>query len=122
MSRFRKDRVAELVREVISDIIRYKIKDPRVQGITITEVRMAADLKSAQVYFASLTDGQVARHLKGLQAANGFIRRQLRQEVNLKYIPSLSFFYDTSFDNFAKIDRILKELDLSDTYHDQEDS
>ena len=111
MDRFRKTRVAELIRQVISDIILYKIKDPRVQGITITEVRMAADLKSATVYFSSLADGRSLVHKQGLEAASGFIRRQLRQEVDLKYIPALSFVYDESFDNFARIDRLLKQLD-----------
>jgi len=111
MTRFRKNRVAELIREVISDIIRFKIKDPRVQGITITEVLMSSDLKSARVYFNSLADGRSELHKQGLEKASGFIRRQLRLELDLKYIPALSFFYDTSFDNFARINKILKELD-----------
>ena len=113
MNRFRKTRVAELIRRVISDIILYKIKDPRVQGITITEVSMAADLKSATVYYGSLADGKRLIHQQGLEAASGFIRRQLRLEVDLKYTPELSFVYDESFDNFARIDNILKQLDES---------
>lgn len=110
MTRFRKDRVAELIREVISDLILYKIKDPRVQGVTITEVRMAGDLKSAVVFFCGLGDEQNDRHKNGLEAAAGFIRRGLRLELDLKYIPQLSFVYDTAFDNYARIDGILKEL------------
>ncbi len=111
MNQFRKNRVGELIREVISEIILYKIKDPRVQGITITEVRMAADLKSATVYFSSLGDGKSLIHKQGLEAASGFIRRQLRLEVDLKYTPALSFVYDEAFDNFARIDSLLKKLD-----------
>ncbi len=110
MSRFRKDRVAELIRQVIADLIVSKIKDPRVQGVTVTEVLMSADLKSARVYYCSLTGGEAAAHQKGLEAAEGFIRRQLRMELDLKYIPQLSFFYDTAFDNSARISRILKDL------------
>jgi ribosome-binding factor A len=110
MNRFRRARVAELVREVISDIIRYKIKDPRVEGVTISEVVMAADLKSARVYFAGLADGKSETHKQGLEAAVGFIRRELRLQIDLKYIPALEFHYDTAFDNFAHIDGILKKL------------
>lgn len=110
MARFRKDRVAELIREVISDLILHKIKDPRVQGVTITEVKMAGDLKSAAVYFCSLDDGKDALHKEGLEAASGFIRRGLRNELDLRYIPHLTFLYDTSFDNYARIDGILKRL------------
>lgn len=111
MTRFRKNRVAELIREVISDIILYKVKDPRVQGVTITEVQMAADLKSAKVYFSSLADGKVQIHQEGLQAAEKFIRHQLRMELDLKYIPTLSFSYDESFDNFARINRLLRGIE-----------
>ena len=113
MNRFRRARVAELVREVISDIIRYKIKDPRIEGVTISEVVMAADLKSARVYFADLADGKSETHNQGLQAAVGFIRRELRLQLDLKYIPALEFHYDTAFDNFARIDGILKTLEPS---------
>jgi ribosome-binding factor A len=118
MTRFRKDRVAELIRQVISDVIILKIKDPRVQGVTITEVRMSGDLKTARIYFSSLTDGKNAEHLAGLTASEGFIRHQLRTELDLKYIPQLSFFYDSAFDNFAKINKILKEIDTTGARED----
>jgi ribosome-binding factor A len=110
MVNFRKNRVGELLREVISDLVARRIKDPRVQGVTITEVRMAKDLKTANVYFGCLADGKPDVHKEGLDAASGFIRREIRREVNLKYIPHLSFFYDTAFDNFSRINSILKEL------------
>ena len=118
MPKFRKNRVAGLLREVISDIVVRKIKDPRVHGITITDVRMTADLKSARVYFSSLTDGKVEDHKQGLESAQGFIRRELRRELDLKYIPELSFFYDTAFDHSLKINRILKDLAVSDSHED----
>jgi ribosome-binding factor A len=109
MSRFRKDRVAELIHQVIADLVVSKIKDPRIQGITITEVLMSGDLKSARVYYCC-PGGETTLHQQGLEAAEGFIRRQLRMELDLKYIPQLSFFYDTAFDNSARISRILKDL------------
>jgi ribosome-binding factor A len=115
MARFRKDRVAELIRQAIADLIVHKIKDPRVQGVTITEVRMSADLKLARVYFSGLTDGKDAVHLEGLAASEGFIRSQLRHQLDLKYIPQLSFFYDSSFDNFARINKLLKDIGASET-------
>jgi ribosome-binding factor A len=118
MTKFRKDRVAELIRQVISDVIVFKIKDPRVHGVTITEVKMTGDLKTARVYFSSLTDGKDATHLAGLVASEGFIRHQLREQLDLKYIPQLTFFYDSSFDNFAKINKILKEIDATGARED----
>jgi ribosome-binding factor A len=88
------------------------VKDPRVRGITISEVAPAADLKSARVYFCSLGDGNRALHEEGLKAAAGFIRSRLREELDLKYIPSLEFHYDESFDNFDRINRVIKSLDI----------
>ncbi|MEW6350016.1 MAG: 30S ribosome-binding factor RbfA [Thermodesulfobacteriota bacterium] len=119
MGGFRKDRVSELVRELIADVVRLKIKDPRVEGVTITEVRMSRDLKSAIVFFCSLTDGKVQRHKQGLEAAAGFIRHEIASLADLKYIPSLSFEYDTSFDNFDRINRILKTLQPAEPANDQ---
>lgn len=110
MSKFRKDRVAGLIREAIADIVVLRIKDPRVLGITITDVRLSADLKTARVYFSSLTDDKAEDHRQGLESAQGFIRRELRRELDLKYIPELSFFYDTAFDHSLRINKILKDL------------
>jgi len=110
MAKFRKDRVAELIRHVISDLVVLKIKDPRVEGVTITEVRMSADLKTARVYFCSLADGRAQLHQQGLESAAGFIRRELRQQLDLKYVPELSFFYDSSFDYSARINELLKRI------------
>lgn len=110
MPKFRKDRVAELIRQAISDIVVLKIKDPRVAGVTITEVSMSADLKSARVFFGSLADGKPDAHKDGLTSAEGFIRRELRKELDLRYIPALSFEYDTSFDHSIRIHTILREI------------
>jgi ribosome-binding factor A len=122
MTRFRKDRVAELMRQVISDLVASRVKDPRVAGVTITEVRMSPDLKSAWVYFGTLADGKAEAHMKGLVAAEGFIRRELRRELDLKYIPQLFFEYDSSFDNFDRINRLLKGLHDSEERDDRPDS
>lgn len=112
MPQFRKARVSELLKQTISDIIRDDIKDPRVQGVTITEVSMSSDLKSARVFFSSLDDGKIEHHCQGLGAAEKFIRRRLKTELSLKYIPLLTFAYDTSFDHSLKISKILKEIDI----------
>jgi ribosome-binding factor A len=112
--KYRKDRVSELLVHAISDILRLKIKDPRIVGVTITDVKMSADLKTANVYFCTLADGKAEEHKKGLEAAAGFIRHSLREQVDLKYIPALSFFYDNSFDNFCKINTILKQIEITE--------
>lgn len=110
MSNFRKNRVADLIREVVSDIIKDDIKDPRVQSVTITEVTMSADLKSARIFFSCLADGKTELHLAGLQSAEGFIRKRLRDELDLKYVPQITFAYDSSFDYSDHINTILNKI------------
>lgn len=113
MPNFRKQRVSELLKQTISDIIGQDIKDPRVQGVTITDVVMSPDLKSAKVFFSSLNDGKVDLHTEGLSKAEGFIRRRLKEELDLKYIPLLTFFYDSSFDYSDKISKLIKDIEPS---------
>jgi ribosome-binding factor A len=93
-----------------------------VEGVTITHVDMAADLKSARVYFASLADGKTELHKQGLEAAAGFLRHALRLELDLKYIPTLSFLYDTSFDHYDRIDQTLKRLKHTEEMDDRDHS
>ncbi len=107
------------MRELIADVVRLKIKDPRVEGVTITEVRMSDDLKSAIVFFCSLSDGKTELHKQGLTAAAGFMRHEIGILADLKYIPSLSFEYDTSFDYFDRINKILKTLPPTEPTNDQ---
>jgi ribosome-binding factor A len=111
MPQFRKERVSELLKQTMSDIIRDDIKDPRVQGVTITEISLSSDLKSARVFFSSLDDGKSESHSQGLAAAEGFIRRRLKAELDLKYIPVMTFSYDSSFDHLVKISNLLKEIE-----------
>ncbi len=111
MPPFRKERVSELLKQTISDILTHDIKDPRISDVTITDVLMSHDLKSARVFFSSLTDGRIKEHSKGLANAEGFIRHRLKEELDLKYIPILTFFYDSSFDHSVKISKLLKEIE-----------
>jgi ribosome-binding factor A len=113
MAHFRKERVSELLKQTISEILSHDVKDPRVEDVTITEVLMSPDLKSARVFFSCLAHEEIESHTKGLTKAEGFIRHRLKEELDLKYIPMLTFFYDSSFDHSLKISKILKEIETT---------
>ncbi|OQY59539.1 MAG: ribosome-binding factor A [Desulfobacteraceae bacterium 4572_88] len=116
----RADRVGELIRAALSDILRKEIKDPRLEMTVITGVEMSRDLKSARIYF-STSAGDAGRRkaaLAGFKSALGYIRRTLARELELRYMPSLRFFYDESFDYGARIDAVLKSV-IDDSDHDQ---
>jgi ribosome-binding factor A len=107
----RSDRVGALIQEALSDILRRRIKDPRLEGVLISGVRMSRDLKTARVYFAP-TGGPARAEgaLEGFENARGFIKRTLARELQLRYMPDVRFSYDTSFDYGERIEAVLKSL------------
>ncbi|GMR04457.1 MAG: 30S ribosome-binding factor RbfA [Thermodesulfobacteriota bacterium] len=108
----RADRVGDLVKEEIASmILRGEIKDPRVGFVTITMVKMSADLKEAKVYFSLIGSEEDKRHsLEGLKSAGGYMRRNLARRLNLKHIPTLSFFFDETLEYSEHIEEVLEEI------------
>jgi len=107
----RVDRVRGLIRQVLSDLLLREIKDPRLHKCIITDVKMSKDLKNARIFFAtSGSDTDVASALSGFDQAKGYIKRLLASELNLRYMPDISFFYDNSFDYGARIEAVLKSV------------
>lgn len=107
----RKLRVADLIKEEVADIIQRKVKDPRIQGITITSVRMTDDLKEAKIFYC-VTFQKVDRSelIDAIASATGFIRRELSERIHLRSIPRLFFVYDDSFEYGERIERIIETL------------
>ncbi|MEJ5301304.1 MAG: 30S ribosome-binding factor RbfA [Thermodesulforhabdaceae bacterium] len=111
----RKLRVADLIKEEIAEILHRKVKDPRIQGITVTEVRMTDDLKEATVFYCETFHKSDRAELKvAMESAAGFIRRELAERIHLRSIPRLSFVYDDSFDHSERIGWILNSLKSKD--------
>jgi ribosome-binding factor A len=107
----RADRVSGLIQEILSDLLKKGIHDPRLQMATITSVKMTRDLKLARIYF-SIHGGsaKVEAAGKGFESARGFIKRSLARQLSLRYMPDLIFFYDESFDYGSHIDELLKKI------------
>ena len=107
----RSDRVSGLIRKTLSQVLQKEIKDPRLDSIMITSVKVSADLKLAKIYFVNQygnSDRQPV--LDGFEKARGFIKRALARQLGLRYMPDLKFFYDDSFDYGERIDQILKHM------------
>jgi ribosome-binding factor A len=107
----RSDRVGRLIQQLLSELLRRDISDPRLQGATITEVKVTRDLRVARVYFAAVGGAAAAVSMKkGFERALGFIKRSLGPRLGLRYMPELEFHYDESFDRGAHIERLLKAV------------
>lgn len=101
--------MGDLLRNEIAMLLLYKIKDPRVADITITQVVMSDDLSRARVYY-SCDDRLLARARKGLSSAGGFIRTHLARTLNMRYVPELVFKNDREQAERERIDQLLQEI------------
>lgn len=104
-------RVGELVRHALASLLtRGEIVDEELSGkiITVPEVRMSPDLKLANVYVMPLGGERAAEVTAALNRHHKFIRGRLAPELNLKFAPDVRFFVDETFDEFGRIDALLR--------------
>lgn len=122
-------RVGEELRHVLARILgRHELRDPALQDavITVTEVRISPDLKNATAFVMPLGGSQATEVMAALQRGAAFMRGLIAREVPLRYVPTLRFALDTSFDHASRIEELLHrpevERDLArDNEHKAED-
>ena len=119
MSTVRLERIAEQLKQEISALLQKGLKDPRIGFVTITGVKITADLSSARVFFSTPgTPEQRAESEQGLSSAAGFIRATLKKRLRLRTIPEISFHYDRSLDDGDRMERLLKEVRAQEGWDD----
>jgi ribosome-binding factor A len=107
----RQQRVGDLLRAEISEILRMKMRDPRVGFVTVTGVVVSRDLRHASVFVSVLgeeKEGPVV--LAVLKNASGFVRSELGHRVELKHIPELRFKIDKSAEYGVRISSVLRKI------------
>ena len=115
MSR-RTDRINEQLREEISTLLTRQVKDPRLNAIiSITRVVSSGDLRSARVYI-SVIGNQETRNaaLAGMQSAASYLRRELRDRINMKHTPFLSYQLDDSLEEADQLFRLMNQVKPED--------
>lgn len=116
-------KAAEAIREVVATSILTDLKDPRVDLVTITKVEVAADMRTAKVYF--MTRGDEARErtaLKGLQSAAGFLQQKCAKRIDTRYTPTLQFLVDEGVKNLIAVTQILAaENSMKEASNEEED-
>jgi ribosome-binding factor A len=106
----RSQRVGDLIREEVADIIMYRLKDPRIGFVTVTGVDMSPDMKIAKVYVSILKPEDRELTLEILNSSKSFIRSLLAKRLRMKFIPAVEFRFDSSIEYGYKIDKLLKEI------------
>ncbi len=113
MSR-RTERINGLLRQEISQLLSRELNDPRLSGVvSITRVETSADIGHARIYVSVLgsrDDKQTV--LRGINSAAGFMRRELRDRLSLRYIPALNFILDESIEEAEHIFELMDKLAL----------
>lgn len=104
------ERISDALIEQISYIIANKVKNKDINFVTITDVKVSNDLSYAKVYFTVLDEAKKDITLKALKEATGFIRHELRDRIEVRQIPDLTFVYDESIEEAKKIENIIEKL------------
>jgi len=107
----RSQRVSDLLRKEIADIIVYRLKDPRIGFITVTGVDVTDDIKMARVYVSVFQAEERKTTLEILNSAKSFIRSELSRRLRMKFIPIIEFRLDTSIEYGNRIESLLKEIE-----------
>ena len=108
------------VQKVLAGIIRGEIKDPRIHPMTsVVAVEVAPDLKTCKVYVSVLGDEKAREDtLKGLRSAEGYIRRQLAHELNLRNTPEITFIMDQSIAYGVSMSKLIDDVTKKDASHE----
>ncbi len=104
------DKVESLIKEEISLIFLYKLQDPELGFVTITNVKVSPDLRIAKIYISVLNKEKREAVLEKVNASNGYIRSELAHRIKIKFTPELKFFIDDTLDYVEKIEGLIKKI------------
>ncbi|MBW4436980.1 MAG: 30S ribosome-binding factor RbfA [Pleurocapsa minor GSE-CHR-MK-17-07R] len=109
----KQDRIAGRIRQILSQLLLREISDPRLLGLTITEVEIDTELTFARVYVNALGEEErQAEILAALAKAKGFLRKELGKRVRLRTTPDMGFYWDARYDRADQIEELLASLHI----------
>ncbi len=112
---YRQEKLGELITAELSELIRTRVKDPRVGFASITRVEVSGDLRHAKVFVSVMgTPEEQAETMKGLKNAGGFLRHELASRMTLRYMPDLIFKLDTSIAEGARMLELIQRVEQED--------
>jgi len=111
------ERINNLIRRELSELLQRQVKDPRLGTFTaVTGVSTSPDLKYAKVFVSCIsTEEEKQQKLQALASASGFFRKELARNLRLRYIPELSFYWDDSIERGDHLLRLIDEVSLEDS-------
>jgi len=111
----RAQRIADRIREELSEMLIKEVADPRLSGVSITDVKVDRELAYATVFVSALEGSErSAEVLDGLKHAKGYLRRELARRIDLRVFPRLRFNWDATYERAEKIERLIASLHEDD--------
>lgn len=111
VSKIRSKRIADRIQEELSEMLITELADPRLSGVSITDVTVDRELAFANIYFSSLEGSERADEIdQGFKHAKSFIRHTLAQRIELRTFPQLRFHWDPTFERADRIDALIASL------------
>lgn len=115
VAKIRQQKIAERIREEVSEMLLGELTDPRVAGITVTDVTVDRELAYATIFVSSFDGAErKAEILEGLDRARGFIRYRLSQRIDLRSFPQVRFKWDSTPERAERIEKLINELTLEE--------
>ena len=118
----KQERMNDRIQQILSHLLLREVADPRLRGITVTEVTLDPELMYAKVYVSAMgDDSREAEVVKGLRRASGYLRREVGKRIRLRNTPELHFHWDHTLERADRINRIISGLDIPAAEADEEE-
>lgn len=116
MSKQRYQRISEEIKKVVSNLLLFELKDPRISKLTsVTSVDTTNDLRYANIYISVYDpNADIDQTIEGLNKAKGFIRKEIGKSIDLRYVPEPIFFKDQSIEKGVYLTNLIKKVNEND--------
>jgi ribosome-binding factor A len=104
----KQERSAQLILEIITELLMTEVTDPALSDVTVTEVKVDREIEYAEIYIHSMSERETV--MAGLDRANGFLRRELAARTSFRKTPGLRFRWDAAYDHGERIEELLSSL------------
>lgn len=119
---YRQEKLGELIANDLSELLRTRVKDPRVGFASITRVEVSGDLRHAKVYVSVMGDQEEQKEtMKGLKNATGFLRHELASRLTLRFMPELVFKLDHSIEEGARVLELIQKVEQEEANNQSSD-
>ncbi len=114
-------RMNDRIHQILSQLLLREISDPRLRGVSVTEVSLDPELMYAKVYVNAMGDeGREDVVMKALGRARSFLRREVGKRVRLRNTPELHFYWDHTLESASRINQLISSLEIPDEVRDEE--